>query len=171
MFVFTRRRDEPFSLVATTESQGRPSFEHYATVVPVKIRGRQVEACFLTRWDTQVRRARAVHFTDRPLARPGDPGYRRYHNLKLTLAPDDPVLILRSGPASEHQAGGAVSEPSAEVVIRLVRTHPGRAEFSVTAGPDQVVDLTEFDQEREFQIRDVLERLNHGDAWDCVAHL
>jgi hypothetical protein len=171
MFVFTRRRDEPFCLVATTESQGRPSFEHYATVVPVKIRGRQVEACFLTRWDTHVRRLRAVHFADRPLARPGDAGYRRYRNLKLTLAPDDPVLIWRSGAGSAQEEGVVLRESTSEVVIRLVATHPGRAEFSVTAGPDQVVDLTEFDQQRGLQIREVLERLNHGDVWDRVAHL
>jgi hypothetical protein len=179
MFVFTRRRDEPFCLVAATssasasESQGRPSFEHYATVVPVRIRGRQVEACFLTRWDTQVRRLRAVHCADRRLARPGDPGYRRYRNLKLTLAPDDPVLIRRSplGTECEPQNGDVLVESGSEVVIRLVATRSGRAEFSVMAGPDHVVDLTEFDQQRAVQIRDVLERLNHGDVWDRVAHL
>jgi hypothetical protein len=183
MIVFTRRRDEPFCLVATMANHGhcRPSFEHYATVVPVKIRGRQVEACFLTRWDTHVRRLRAVHSTDRPLARPGDPGYRRYRNLKLTLAPDDPVLIRRSGAGAGSVEGngddvpGPGPEPGSgfgsDVVIRLVTTRPGRAEFSVMAGLDHVVDLTEFDQQRELQIRDVLERLNQGDAWDRVADL
>jgi hypothetical protein len=171
MFVFTRRRDEPFCLVATTASHGRPSFEHYATVVPVKIRGRQVEACFLTRWDTHVRRMRAIHSADRPLARPGDAGYRRYRNLKLTLAPDDPVLIRRTGTVAAEGDHDDGAEADSEVVIRLVATRPGRAEFSVVAGPDQVVDLTEFDHQRGTQIREVLERLNHGDAWDRVADL
>jgi hypothetical protein len=171
MFVFTRRRDEPFCLVATTRSQGRPSFEHYATVVPVKIRGRQVEACFLTRWDIQVRRARAVQSADRSLARPGDPGYRRFRNLKLTLAPDDPVLIRRSVAALEAKSGDEIPAPASEVVIRLVATRSGRAEFSVAAAADQVVDLTEFDHQRGLQISDVLERLNHGDAWDRAAVL
>jgi hypothetical protein len=86
MFVFTRRRDEPFCLVAArasaravqSQNQGRPEFEHYATVVPVRFRGRQVEACFLTRWDTQVRRVRAVHCGARPRGRPGAPRARRY---------------------------------------------------------------------------------------------
>jgi hypothetical protein len=175
MFVFTRRRDEPFCLVAATasasQSQDRPSFEHYATVVPVRIRGRQVEACFLARWDTQVQRLRAVHCADRPLARPGDPGYRRYRNLKLTLAPDDPVIIRRPGSGCEYAEGDILTQSSSEVVIRLVGTRPGRAEFSVMAGPGQVVDLTEFDPQRTVQISDVLERLNHGDVWDRVAHL
>jgi hypothetical protein len=171
MFVFTRRRDEPFSLVATTESQGGPSFEHYATVVPVKIRGRQVEACFLTRWDTQVRRVRAIHAADRPLARPGDTGYRRFRNLKLTMSPDDPVLITRPIAGAETMGDVGLAAAASDVIIRLVATRSGRAEFSVVAASDHVVDLTEFDLERGLQIRDVLQRLNHGDVWDRVANL
>jgi hypothetical protein len=171
MFLFTRRRDEPFCLVATNRSDGRPSFEHYATVVPVKIRGRQVEACFLTRWDTRIRRLRAVHAADRLLARPGDPGYRRYRNLKLTLAPDDPVVIRRSIEGLQAQGDDDGLGWPSEVVIRLVATRPGRAEFSVTAAPDQVVDLTGFDHQKGLQIAEVLLRLNHGDAWDRVADL
>ena len=166
MFLFTRRRDEPFCLVAMIEVEGRPSFDHYATVVPVKIRGRQVEACFLTRWDTHVRRTSAIQSANRTLARPGDPGYRRFRNLKLTFAPDDPVLIRRSDPALGARDG--IATASSDVVIRLVAASPGRVEFSVTAASDQLVDLTEFDQRRGSQIGEMLDRLNHGDSWDRV---
>jgi hypothetical protein len=166
MFLFTRRRDEPFCLVAMIEGEGRPAFDHYATVVPVRIRRRHVEACFLTRWDTQIRRANAVQSAHRILAQPGDPGYRRFRNLKLTLAPEEPVFIVRSDRALGAPGGNAAA--SSDIVIRLVAAHPGRVEFSVTAAPDQLVDLTEFDERRGSQISEILDRLNHGDSWDRV---
>jgi hypothetical protein len=169
MFLFHRRRDEPFSLLAKHEAHGRPSLEHYATVIPVKIRGRQVEACFLTRWDTHVRRTSAIQFANRTLARPGDPGYRRYRNLKLTLALDDPVLIRR--PSLARNAQDEIADASSDVVIRLVAARPGRVGFSVTAASDQVIDTTEFDPQRTSQITEMLARLNHGDAWDRVDDL
>ena len=169
MFLFTRRRDEPFCLVAMSEAHGRPSFDHYATVIPVKIRGRQVETCFLTRWDTRVRRTSAIHSANRALARPGEPGYRRYRNLKLTLASDDPVLIRRSSLALDAQ--DEIADVNSDVVIRLVSARPGRVEFSVIAASDQLVDLTEFDPQRGSQIREMLDRLNHGDACDRVDNL
>jgi hypothetical protein len=71
----------------------------------------------------------------------------------------------------EPENGDVLDGSGSEVVIRLVAARAGRAEFSVVAGSGQVVDLTEFDQQRAVQIRDVLERLNHGDAWDRVADL
>ena len=166
MFLFTRRRDEPFCLVAMIEVEGRASFDHYATVVPVRIRRRQVEACFLTRWDTHVRRTSAIQSANRTLARPGDPGYRRFRNLKLTLALDDPVLIRRSDLALGARDG--IAAASSDVVIRLVAARPGRVEFSVAAASDQLVDLTEFDERRGSQIGEMLDRLNHGDSWDRV---
>jgi hypothetical protein len=169
MFVFTRHRDEPFALLATAQTSNRPTFEHYATVVPVKIRGRQVETCFLSRWDVQIRRQSAVNPAVRPLARPGDTGYRRYRNLKLTLSPDDPVLLQCWGGARGREEKPSCSAP--EVVIRLHATRPGCVEFSVSAGSDQIVDLTQLGVRDGLRLRAMLDRLNHGDAWDRVADL
>ena len=65
----------------------------------------------------------------------------------------------------------AVTVSSSDVVVRLVAARPGRIEFSVAAAADQLIDLTEFDQERGARIGEMLDRLNHGDAWDRVADL
>jgi hypothetical protein len=169
MLLFTRRRDEPFRLLSSTETDGRLSFDHYATVVPVRFRGRQVETCFVVRWDVNVARARAVNTSTVARTRPGEPGYRRFRNLKLTLSPDDPVRISRFG--QEFEAQNGLSPTSAEVEIRILQAGQGRAEFSVATPSDQIVDLIQFDEHQGLQIREMIVKLNRGDTWDHVADL
>ncbi|MHC5542858.1 hypothetical protein ACYOEI_31940 [Singulisphaera rosea] len=169
MILFTRRRDEPFRLLTSAEADGRLTFDHYATIVPVKIRGRHVETCFLTRWDINVVRARAGGMASRAPARPGEPGYRRFLNLKLTLTPDDPVRIRPYDFGLEGESG--VLHPGLDVVVRVLDSGQGRVEFSVSTPPDQIVDLTQFDSQQGAEIREMIVRLNHGDAWDRVESL
>jgi hypothetical protein len=159
----------PFSTIrlltsTTTTTDGRPRLEDYVTVVPVKIKGTQVQACFLARWDVNIQRLGAEGKLVKAQPRPGDAGYRRFRNLKLTLDRDEPVFVR----------GGGLG-PGEEVVIAVLTTGRGRAELSISGPPDQIVDLSQADcredvapltGHREGNLLAILDRLNHGDLWD-----
>lgn len=162
--LFQARRDTPFRLLTYTEIEGALALDHYLTAIPVKVRGSHVEICFCTRWDINVSRFRALKNVNPPQPRPGAPGYRRFRNLKLTISRDDPVRIRRYDPRRLGQEEHALA--STDVVLKVLETGQGRAEFSVTGPSDQMLDLTQFDGPQGVQLREILDKLNHGDAWD-----
>lgn len=163
--VFQARPYSTFRLLTPTTIDGKFGLEDYLTAVPVKIRGSQVEVCFLSRWDVNLRRLNAQGKAVKPQPRPGDPGYRRFRNLKLTLDHNDPLYVRRD----EH---GIESE---DVVISVLGVYRGRAEISIAGPSDQIIDLSQVDCREEVSplsgpqesnLRAILDRLNHGDVWD-----
>jgi hypothetical protein len=163
--VFQARPYSTIRLLTTSANEGRPKLEDYLTAVPVRIRSAQVEVCFLTRWDVNVRRRGAEGKAVKQLPRPGDPGYRRFRNLKLTLDPDEPVFVRRDPGGTEGP----------EVVISVLGISRGKAEFSISGPSEEIIDLSQIDcreeasgldARREGSLMTILDRLNHGDAWD-----
>jgi hypothetical protein len=158
--VFPTRRDCPFRLLAAARINGQTELESYLTAVPVRIRGGQVEVCFLTRWDVHIIRLGATGKVVKVQPQPGEPGYKRFRNLKLTLSRDEPVRISREG-----------ASPREEVVLRVLNAAQGHVEFAVAGPPGHVIDLCQLDHGQESSLGALLDRLNHGDSWDRVASL
>src|SRR5206468_2118015 len=94
--VFEARAYSTIRLLNSTAIDGKLTVDDYLTAVPVRIRATQVEICFLTRWDVNVRRLGAQAKAVKPQPQPGDPSYRRFRNLKLTLDRDEPVHVRRA---------------------------------------------------------------------------
>ena len=87
----TFKKDHPFDLKRPKPSaDGSIRFEHLLTVVPVKIRGRAVETCFLARPDVSILRQDARTRHPRLPRERQDTGFQI---LKLTLDAGDRVEI------------------------------------------------------------------------------
>jgi hypothetical protein len=163
--VFQARPFSTIRLLTSTTTDGRPRLEDYVTVVPVKIRGTQVQVCFLTRWDVNIQRQGAAGTLIKAQPKPGDAGYRRFRNLKLTLDRDEPVFVR----------GGGLG-PGEQVVIAVHTAGRSSAEMSIAGPADQIVDLSQLDCREgvaplgegrgEGNLLAILDRLNHGDLWD-----
>jgi hypothetical protein len=167
--VFQARRDSAFRLLTSSEIDGVFTLDHYLTIVPVKIQGSSVEVCFVSRWNVNISRLKARATAVKPQPRPGEAGYRRFRNLKLTLGTDDPVRIRRYDPELPGREDFVPN--STDVVLRLLSMGHGRVEFSISGPSDQIIDLTPFESQdglvqQGLDLREMLDRLNHGDVRD-----
>jgi hypothetical protein len=139
----TFKKDHPFDLKRPVPSEdGSMSFEHLLTVVPVKIRGRAVETCFLARPDVTILRQDARTRQPRLPREQKDSGFQI---LKLTLDAGDRVEI---GPELMQ--------------IELVGVDRGKARFKLSPAESLLLDLSQIDDEQELNLRAIVGMLNLG---------
>jgi hypothetical protein len=167
--VFQVRRDTTFRLLTSARIDGALSLDHYLTAVPVRVQASQVEICFITRWNVNVSRFKARGTTIRPQPQPGEAGYRRFRNLKLTIGRDDPVRIRRYDPTLVGSDDFLTT--SDDVIIKVLDLDGGKPYFSISGPSDQIVDLSQFESQQGMNrqglnLREIVDRLNHGDVWD-----
>jgi hypothetical protein len=139
----TFKKDHPFDLKRPVPSaDGSISFEHLLTVVPVKIRGRFVETCFLARPDVTILRQDARTRHPRLPREQHDAGFQI---LKLTLDTGDRVQI-----------GPDLME------IEFVGVDRSKARFKLRPAESLLLDLSQIDDQQELNLRAIVGMLNMG---------
>ncbi len=139
----TFKKDHPFDLKRpVTSADGSLKIEHLLTVVPVKIRGRFVETCFLARPDVTILRDDARTRQPRLPRERDDAGFQI---LKLTLNAGDRVRI-----------GPDLME------IEVVGVEKSKARFKLKPSPSLLLDLSQIDEHQELNLRSIVGLLNQG---------